>query len=391
MKTRVITSITALRQESQAWDALWEHSDSHSPLLRFCALEQYVMRFHPHDVFIALVVEDCELAQGNKLAAALPLVLRKKKMLPTIAALPNNEWLRCGDLMFDTRYDSEILSNHVVAGLRGLDAHLLNLDWIDVNRECWDRILASLHRQQLSFSARNKFTVGLTKLGFGIDDLEQMLSKNRRKQLNRNLRDLRQGGRLELRLFEACDWEMASQIVMEMEHASWKGREKTSLVSAGMVDLYRNVWQALAARGEFIAWVLFHNGKAIAFDFGPCAKQVYSSLKIGYLEQYQEYSPGHLLYYLIIQQMTIDHDIQWIDTIGELTQATSRWTTDSYSLKKVSLPTAKFGSDQLFTLEQAMRSIKSCLHRPAHSLQDRQLAPGLIPCATPSCTSTASR
>ena len=93
---RCLRSLDELRSASLAWDDLWYRSGTSAPIARAELVAQWVETFSPKAEFRALVVES-----EGQLVAALPLVGQSKAKLLRVGMLPRNEWLRCGDLLWD--------------------------------------------------------------------------------------------------------------------------------------------------------------------------------------------------------------------------------------------------------------------------------------------------
>ena len=85
--------------------------------------------------------------------------------------------------------------------------------------------------------------------------------------------------------------------------------------------------RALAAGGNIELVYLRHADTIIAFEYGLSGKGWYMPLKIGYDEQHSQFSPGHLIRGLVLEEFHRDPTRCAIDFGGPLAEATVKWAT----------------------------------------------------------------
>ncbi len=358
MKLQIFHSLESLKPNAHLWNALWEASDLHSPAYRFEILELYVRQFHPNDEFLALVVESDDGERANNWLAAIPVIIKRIAKVSVVAILPSNPWMSCGELLIDGRCEMASVIELIRTGLRELPCLRIRFDWINTDRSCWKMFADQLSQNRIDFDLNHKYCVGVTQISPSVEHFHNRLSKNRRKEMNRSKRELDRDGPLTIQQFHAGDYEEPIRAAFKIEHRSWKGREKTSIESNGLTEFYLNSWRELASVNCLQVWMLFQGDRPIAFDCGYRAKRVYCSHKIGFDESLRKWSPGHLLNYLVIETMTEDANFDWLDTIGELTESTSKWTSGGYPLGRIEFATSAMGSQQLLNRVRQLRKLK---------------------------------
>jgi CelD/BcsL family acetyltransferase involved in cellulose biosynthesis len=102
-----------------------------------------------------------------------------------------------------------------------------------------------------------------------------------------------------------------------------------------MFEFYLRQAVEIAQAGELELVFLRHQGRAIAFEYGWVIDGIYFSPKVGYDETYARLSPGQLLRYLHLEQSFSRRDSRAIDFLGPLSEATAKWSTNSYSVGSV--------------------------------------------------------
>jgi len=109
------------------------------------------------------------------------------------------------------------------------------------------------------------------------------------------------------------------------------------LQTPGMFEYFLSMAHQLNEWGQFSLAFLELDGRPIAFEYGWFAKGVYHSLKVGYDEQYAQYSPGQLLVAHILEHFHRNHSCHRFDCLGPLTDSMSKWTDRTYVLSRLTL------------------------------------------------------
>jgi hypothetical protein len=82
-------------------------------------------------------------------------------------------------------------------------------------------------------------------------------------------------------------------------------------------------------------YLLYHAGRAIAFDFCYAAKGMMGSHKIGYDEEFRDLGPGQLLRLLQLEQFQAEPERLALDTLGILDEAKAKWCTRTYEVSRL--------------------------------------------------------
>ena len=326
-----LTSIDQLRTKATEWDMLWQASEVTLPTARAELLAQWVEHFAPRSTFRAVVVED-----AGQFVAALPLVAGRFGKLIAIGTVPDNEWSPGGDLLLDPTVDRGAALDLLVDGLRALSWPLLKIDAANLQTNRWQAFCDALERAGLDYSSRPLMQVGVVDIGRDWQAYLGRRSRNHRRYLRQAAARASEQGGAELEVLAGLSPDsVAAQLVrgFEVEHRSWKGRVGTSVASCPAIfEFYRRQAEYLALQGQLELCFLQHQGQAIAFEYGWRSKGVYFTPKVGYDERYEQLSPGQLLRARQIERLHCDSAARQVDYLGPLSAATSKWTTDGYTI-----------------------------------------------------------
>jgi hypothetical protein len=128
----------------------------------------------------------------------------------------------------------------------------------------------------------------------------------------------------------------------EVEHRSWKGQEGSSvLANPAMRSFYLRQAARLAQWGSLELAFLRYQGKAIAFEYGWAVHGVYYTPKVGFDDEFAQFSPGQLLRYLLLKDFFSRADRWTVDFLGPLSDATARWATNTYPISRLMIETGK--------------------------------------------------
>jgi CelD/BcsL family acetyltransferase involved in cellulose biosynthesis len=183
---------------------------------------------------------------------------------------------------------------------------LWQLRHLDLTSPLTAVIDAELARRGLLRLAVNSYQrPRLTRLPGGLDQhLASVLSKSRLKDLQRNLRRLRELGTVRFeRAREPGLVARRFEQFLAMENAGWKGDSGTALLARNRdADFAR---AALAPRGDAPGMVsidaLLLDERPIALSVNMQAREATFTPKCTYDEAYRRFSPGFLLEYLVIE------------------------------------------------------------------------------------------
>ena len=361
MKLTIIRSLSELQPETHRWNQLWQASLAHLPTCQAQPLIQFVNKFHPHDQFAALIVED-----DGRWVGALPLIIRRKFSL-AIAELPNNEWIQCGDLLVATDVDQDAVTGVLAQGLKDIECQLFNFDWTHLQRASWQLFLGKLKKHKHASLVSEGFSVGRINCQPSWQKFQQGLSKSFRKSINKNLRRLESMGEVRMDKHNSTgSLELAAsmQTAFDIEHRSWKGQAKTSIRAHELETFFSTVADQLAVDHHCELRILKVDEQPIAFELGFFAKGVYVSHKIGFDPEYARFGPGQLLTWMTLKQLHERGECEWVDTVGELSEATAKWCDCKFRRQRIRFaPPGIVGSFLIRTMD-LLRKLKST-NRPS--------------------------
>ncbi|MBX3413580.1 MAG: GNAT family N-acetyltransferase [Pirellulales bacterium] len=334
LKLTLLNSIDELQSAATLWDDLWLRSELALPTLRAEQVAWWLETFAGSVPWRALVVEE-----GNRFVAALPLVERRRGHLLKTASLPTNLASPSGDLLLDPQSDvaraTDLLAEELLRG----PWMLAWFDFVPWGLPRWRAMLEAFERHGLATSVQPLYSIGQVEIGHDWETYEASRSRNHRQQMRKLWRRIeRQGATRLVRHADLSASEVAPLLRrgFEVEDRSWKGGTSTSVLrTPGACEFYARQAELLNARGELELVFLEHQERAIAFEYGWRAKQVYFSLKVGYDGEFASYRPGQLLRSKLYEAFHTTGDCRLVDYLGPLSDATQRWSTRQYEIARL--------------------------------------------------------
>lgn len=137
----------------------------------------------------------------------------------------------------------------------------------------------------------------------GYADFIERYSNKFRKGLLKKMRKIEEKGTLVLKIFqEKKDLDVAFYQFLQVENSGWKGKDSSSILKQPRKqDYYKYLKQHYSNLGLCRINLLTLNDEAIAAQFGIAIRDKLYLLKIGFREDFSEYSPGFLLLYKLIE------------------------------------------------------------------------------------------
>jgi CelD/BcsL family acetyltransferase involved in cellulose biosynthesis len=331
-----LTSIDQLRAAAPAWDDLWCRSEVALPTARAELIAQWVEQFRPDAAFRAVAIE----ADGRWIAA-LPLVDCRVGWLIPAGGLPGNAWSPCGDLLLDHEADADAAIDLLLASAGRLPWLVLWLNETSHESPRWRALLRGCDRAGILATHHEQYRVGRVEIREDWHSYERQLPKNHRQAMNRAARRLGAEGRLQFERCSHCDADQVEpwlQRVFEVEDRGWKGRTGTSVLrTPGMFQFFVRRAEQHARWGQLEIATLRLQERVIASLYGFRGKGVYFAHKIGYDPDFAAFSPGQLLFFLLLEQLHHDGDVQALDFMGPLNQSLSRWRPATYGVGRLAL------------------------------------------------------
>jgi CelD/BcsL family acetyltransferase involved in cellulose biosynthesis len=152
----------------------------------------------------------------------------------------------------------------------------------------------------------------LTKLDGGFEaHLEQVLSKNRLKDVRRTMRRLGEVGKIELEhVEEPAALKARLDDFLKLEHSGWKGQMGTSFLSRDI--------DAAFARGAYAPGLaamdsLLLDGQPLAMKLSIRTGRTAYTPKIAYNEDFKKLGPGMALEYMLIEAFYAGDTLDGVD------------------------------------------------------------------------------
>jgi CelD/BcsL family acetyltransferase involved in cellulose biosynthesis len=153
-----------------------------------------------------------------------------------------------------------------------------------------------------------------------------------RRDYGKRRRRLENLGEVRVDAYEPAALDAALDDAFRIEASGWKGREGTAIVNRPEEERFQRLLARWAdSRGWFRLWFLRLDGRPIAFRLGIEAFGTYSSLKIGYLEEFTAHSPGNLLE-ASVMELLFRSDCRRFEYAGETQERMRRWATGTREL-----------------------------------------------------------
>jgi CelD/BcsL family acetyltransferase involved in cellulose biosynthesis len=331
-----LTNIDDLRNAASAWDDLWWRSSAVMPTLRAELLAKWLERFDPHGDFHALAVEE-----DGRWTAALPMVSRRLAGILPVGALTSNPWSLCGDLLLDPDADVAAAMDDILAAVGDLPWQWLWLNDAAVHSSRWREFVHACDRSGAAWAMHERHPVARIEIVHDWDFFLKNLSRSHRQATSKAIRRLKDSGELHFEMrshLERQDVRPWLEKVFQVEDSSWKGRAGSSVLhTPGMFEFYLAQAEQLAQWGQLEIASLELDGQAIAAVYGFSAKNVYFAHKIGYDPRFAQFSPGHALFWHLLERLHADGRWQAVDCIGPLTEAISRWRPETYTIGRVAV------------------------------------------------------
>lgn len=172
-----------------------------------------------------------------------------------------------------------------------------------------DAAFAGLLASQPQVYARHFIDMSLGHDGY----LAQFSSKTR-TTLKRKMRKLAEagGGALDIRCYHRpADLDAFFAAALPLSGQTYQAR----LLDAGLPDDpgFRQEAQVLAEADNLRAYILFHNGQAIAYLYLPVVKDVLIYAYLGYDQASASLSPGTVLQMQALEQLFAEHRFRYFD------------------------------------------------------------------------------
>lgn len=341
MKIEIVETPAAIGSLASEWNRLWNESRCPSVYCRAEMVRLFQQHFAPQSRLVAVT-----LRRENHLLALVPLLVARERGWMKTARFPVNEWSQAGRILAIPREDPAEVSRHLAEGMERMGMGHFWLDWTGIDDRPIRALKSAARQRGWRVQVKPRFSIGLIRLPETHAGFLEQLSKNRRKKIRQQLRDLEQAGPTELEEASAMDGDelqSAFEEALQIELQGWKGRSGSAIAShPAICEYFRESVRLLRSAGLLRLFFLRHRGQRIAFDFGGLAHGVYSSQKISFRESHAAYSPGQVLTGWIIRHLVETRQARLIDTVGPITEATRSWCNDEVRSGRVVMAPGKW-------------------------------------------------
>ncbi len=167
----------------------------------------------------------------------------------------------------------------------------------------------------------------------GFTEFLERYSKKFRKDITKKIQKIENLGNLELKIFqEKHEIDSAFDQFLMIEDSGWKGKAGTSIIKQpSKLDYYKYLKKQFSILDLCRINLLTLNDKPIAAQFGIAINDRLYLLKIGFSEEYSEFSPGFLLIYKLIEYFSHNKSINRICFVTGV-EWIKRWHPDAVNV-----------------------------------------------------------
>ncbi len=339
---KTVDSAEWLRSIAEPWDRLWSVDAGNDPIDRAEPVALWLDHFAHGRAVRILTVWD-----GETLLGSLPLVGPQKPLGLVVGRLPESEWLSTGTLMLDPQADQSAVLNRLIDGIEACHWALFRFDFIRSDQPAWQALGDRLLAHGAGVEWIDRWEEGTVDTTGSFDALMDRLPKNLRKSLKKRRHHLDETGEpLRFRFekpTENHDLEKLLRRIFVLERQGWKGEEGSSVLQTpGVFEFYLALSRQLARWGALRVSLLEEGDDLVAYEWGWIGKRTYHSVKVSYHPRYQQFGPGHLLREEIARHLCADPDVDTYAFDGELTEALREWSTDLYTIRRLTCATGQY-------------------------------------------------
>jgi CelD/BcsL family acetyltransferase involved in cellulose biosynthesis len=358
-QTKTIRSLAEFQANQAQWNQLYERSGQHQATGSHELVMAYWQDFLPSEQVQVHVVID---PASDQWVAALPTFQRRWwGWLPTVHNF-SSPWCLGVVGLLSRQHDHSTLVKKLLTSIRQSGAMMLTLDLVSSDDPFVQALRQVGSAGEHMTNTLELFRVGKTMLEPAWETFIKEWSKKRRRFIRRACDQLAEVGSFQMKPLHQSTWsevESAWNQCLQVESLGWKGQNGSDLASnPAAKSYYGKILQHLYQSGELRFYSLELNGRLIAYDLGYLRGRVATSLKVSYHPEFTDYSPGHVLNSLVIQDLIAQHETDWIDTVGELNEANSKWCRENYSCQRIEVSLGSWASRTTLRSREWLRAIK---------------------------------
>ncbi|MDR1963267.1 MAG: GNAT family N-acetyltransferase [Planctomycetaceae bacterium] len=334
----ILDSPESLRNNTVAWNLLWERSNVTSPLLRAECIEHWMNHFAAGAAFHTLVIE----SDGN-FVAGIPLFRGNKVKPLRTGMLTSNDWAFCGDLLLDNSVDAGTVFDCLFATLKSLPYDLLWIDPVRFDHPQWKLFREYLQETKRQSQWLPRYQTAVVPLKGERESVTNLWKKNEIKHIRRRIRN-NLSNSCELKVFDNTEQiESLLPECFQLEDSGWKGAEGGSILKQNKGTFFLEQARLLAEQGFLRLYILFYAGKQIAFQYCYRSKKTVLGQKVGIDDSLRQASPGQVLHLMINEQLIDDSEIDYFDFMGIMAPNQEIWNPEPQTVGQIVLPISFLG------------------------------------------------
>lgn len=265
--------------------------------------------------------------RDGELAAVLPIVLNRSGLSTIALRYVDEVGLVC---------DGPASADAAMAGALALPIARLLLRPVPEGGPTHRALAAAAARAGQPLIVRPVEVQAQIDLTGGWDEYWASRGSKLRGDVKRRRRRLEELGEVSVTPYEPQALDAALDDAFRIEASGWKGREGSAIADRPREERFQRLLARWAdSRGWLRLWFLRLDDRPIAFRLGIEARGVFTSLKIGYLEEYAAQSPGKVLEAAVIESLHRG-DCRRFDYAGGTTAHKDRFATGSCPLLELS-------------------------------------------------------
>jgi hypothetical protein len=295
MQTLIVKNFEALKPFADDWNRLCYEAPQHLPMLSYAWAVTYFEHFlDPGESWFCSIVLD-----ENKLIGVLPVIITPIKRFGHNSMLfrsPTNLHSTCIDFLIKPGMESTVLPL-IIKSLESITPKQLGLELRRISSQSPATDLLEKYVSDSfiikEFSGRGSIIDTTGKF----EDYRKSLSHNFSRNLTRfntKLFDLPNVRVVYLAGAEADEKHIPT--LLQVEAAGWKGKEGTAILcSKTLIAFYTALIKRLSELGWLEWHLLYTDDRPIAVHFAIKIGRSLILNKIGYDEEFSQFSPGNIL------------------------------------------------------------------------------------------------
>lgn len=260
--------------------------------------------------------------RAGRVVAVLPMQRRGGALhSPTNAHSP----------LFDMVASDDGAGRALADALFASGADAITIGPLDAHGPAFCALRSAAHAAGYRYIAEPALRAPYISGGMSLGEFRRSLSHNLRHDVERRLRRLCEAGAVSVEISDGREnFEELLDAGLRVEASGWKGARGTAIRSEPSTrHFYGEVARWAASSGWLRFAFLRLNDRAIAFQFDLERGRTYYSLKIGYDPEYERFSPGKLLAYMMVLR-AVARGLETYELLGTDEQWKYRWTDSSH-------------------------------------------------------------